>query len=83
MIITVLIKSVYGNPKVYPVGREAQLFADIAGTKTLGSFALASILNLGYTIEVLDSPYTLKRFGFGVEIVEKDPLFAGDCDFIN
>ena len=50
--ITVKIRSVYGEDKVYPVSEEAKLFANIAGTKTLTDYTIAKIKQLGYTIHV-------------------------------
>ena len=50
--ITVRITSVYGAKTVYPVCETAQIFADIAGTKTLKPTTINSIKALGYTIVV-------------------------------
>jgi hypothetical protein len=50
--ITVKIRSVYGEDKVYPVSEEAKLFANIAGTKTLTDYTIAKIKQLGYTINI-------------------------------
>jgi len=52
MKIIVEIKTVYGEQKVYPVCSNAQVFADIAGTKTLTEYTLNKIKALGYSIEV-------------------------------
>jgi hypothetical protein len=52
MNITVRIKDVYGIQQVYPVSREAQLLAQIAGTKTLQPNVIAAVKQLGYTINV-------------------------------
>ena len=35
MKVTIQVKNVYGEDKVYPVCSNAKLFAEIAGTKTL------------------------------------------------
>lgn len=43
-------KSVYGKNKAYPACAQSQLFADIAGSKTLTKKTLQSILALNYTI---------------------------------
>ena len=50
--ITVQIKSVYGQDKIYPICDTAKLFASIAGTKTITKDALIMIHQLGYKIEV-------------------------------
>ena len=52
MQITVKIKNVYGEDKVYPVSDEAILFACIAGTTTLTSSTINMIKQLGYSIWV-------------------------------
>lgn len=53
--ITVREREVYGIKKIYPVCKDAVLFADIAGTTTLTSRALAAILQLGYEIHNADA----------------------------
>jgi hypothetical protein len=50
--ITVEIRDVYGVAKVYPMCSTAQLFADIAGTKTLLPEDIKRIQMLGYSVEV-------------------------------
>lgn len=50
--ITVEIKDVYGVAKVYPMCKTAQLFADIAGTKTLLPEDIKRIQILGYEVKV-------------------------------
>jgi len=50
MNITVEIRNVYGQPKVYPVCDKAQIFADIAGTKTLLPRDIQRIQRLGYKV---------------------------------
>ena len=52
MEITVKVKDQYGRQVVHPVCNKARLLAEIAGTKTLTSYALESIKALGYTIQV-------------------------------
>ena len=52
MEITVTIKSVYGEEKIYPTCAKAQAFADIAGTKTLTPQTLKLVKSLGYRINV-------------------------------
>ena len=50
--VTVKIRNVYGEDKIYPVSDKAKLFANIAGTKTLTDYTIAKIKELGYTINV-------------------------------
>ena len=52
MNITVRIKTVYGEDKVYPVCNVAKTFAELAGTATLTARAVSLIKQLGYTINV-------------------------------
>ena len=60
MKITVKINSVYGLETVYPACPAAELFAKIAGTKTITAHALADIRALGYEIAVkTDAPKVL------------------------
>lgn len=48
--IQILIKDQYGVKVAHPVCDKAQLFAKLAGTKTLTAHSLALIEQLGYTI---------------------------------
>ena len=59
MIITVRIEYNYGQRAVYPHCEQSKLLAQLAGTKTLTSFALQTITALGYEIEVLQPVVTL------------------------
>lgn len=52
MKITVRIKNVYGADLIYPVCENAKLFAEIAGTATLGTKTIRQIKALGYEVEV-------------------------------
>jgi hypothetical protein len=53
MEITVRIRLItYGQRVVYPVCETAQIFASIAGTKTLKPTTINSIKALGYKINV-------------------------------
>jgi hypothetical protein len=52
MKITVRLDKNYGSWVVYPVCQQAQLFAAIAGTKTLKEKTLDQIMQLGYEIQV-------------------------------
>lgn len=50
-VIEVEVKDVYGTVKYYPICEKAQLFADIAGTKTLTVEVIKKIEALGYSIK--------------------------------
>jgi hypothetical protein len=52
MKITVRLDKNYGSWVVYPVCQKAQLFAAMAGTKTLKQQTLQYIEKLGYEIEI-------------------------------
>ena len=58
-VIQVEVKDVYGTLKYYPLCEKAQLFADIAGTKTLSEVNLRRILELGYEIATYEQRYVL------------------------
>jgi len=55
--ILVRIKNVYGSEMIYPACDKAQIFAYLAGTKTLSRYAIERIKALGYAINV--QPQTL------------------------
>jgi hypothetical protein len=59
MTITVRIKDVYGCRNIYPVCPAAELFAQIAGTKTLPFWVIDKIKRLGYSVEIEQEPVTL------------------------
>lgn len=56
--ITVEVKNVYGIETVYPACKAAELFARLAGTKTLTRHALRDIAALGYQVEVKQKELT-------------------------
>ena len=56
--IQVTIKNNYGRDVIYPACKDSELFAMIAGTKTLSREVLTAIKALGYTVEV--KPQTLE-----------------------
>ena len=59
-LITVEIKSVFGNEKIYPVSIEAFTFAKLIGQKTFTDRDIAVIKELGYEVQVQSShPATL------------------------
>jgi len=49
--VEVEIKDVYGAVKYYPICEKAQLFAGIAGTKTLTVEVIKKIEALGYSVK--------------------------------
>ena len=53
-IAVVEIKNVYGNEVIYPVNSVAQMFAAIAGTKTLTRAVVQQIKALGYSFQVVN-----------------------------
>ena len=50
--LTVAIKNVYGEEKIYPLCEAAKTFAKIAGTRTLTLRAIEAIKKLGYAVEL-------------------------------
>jgi hypothetical protein len=52
-------KSNYGTQVFYPVNEVAQLFASIAGTKTLGLDTIKKAKLLGFAVEVKQPSYTI------------------------
>lgn len=59
--IMVEVRDVYGQTKIYPVCGEAQIFADIAGTKTLLPEDIKRIQMLGYEVKVKQRELTSVR----------------------
>lgn len=53
------VKQNYGNQALYPANEQAQIFADIAGTKTLTIQVVKQILKLGYTVEYIHGEVTI------------------------
>jgi len=58
-IIIVEVRDVYGQSKIYPVCGEAQIFAEIAGTKTLMPKTIQLVKMLGYEVKVKQQEVTL------------------------
>ena len=52
MIITVAVRSVYGNELVYPADDAAATFAALINAKTFNRQQLTLIRTLGYTVNV-------------------------------
>lgn len=52
--IFVKTKNVYGKELIYPVCKQAELFAALAKTKTLSDNDLVKIIELGY--QILEAP---------------------------
>jgi hypothetical protein len=50
--LTVQIKQVYGTEKIYPVSKEALIFAQLLGQTTLTRSDINKIKQLGYEIAV-------------------------------
>lgn len=50
--LTVTIKNVYGNEAVYPACEQSELFARIAGTKTLTESCIRELKKAGYSFVV-------------------------------
>ena len=48
--IAVTVKTIYGQPKVYPANTQAQLLASMNGTKTLTYDALRIAQQMGFSI---------------------------------
>ena len=60
MTVTVEVRSIYGQLKVYPICPRAKLFAEIAGSKTLTHSTLCKIEALGYEIiSIANADYRL------------------------
>ena len=57
MDITVEVKNVYGQDRIYPICSKAQLFTRLTNTKTLSTWDINRIKELGYTVNV--KPITL------------------------
>jgi hypothetical protein len=49
-VVQVSVRMVYGTPAIYPANDAAQIFAAIAGTKTLQLNTLNKAKSLGYRI---------------------------------
>ena len=56
MKITVKIKSVYGQPRIYPVCDKAKAFARLTGHKCLSRSDLEIIETLGFEVESVPPP---------------------------
>ena len=52
LIAIVKVKDVYGNRTIYPVNETANVFAQIAGTKTLTMPTINKMKTLGYEVLV-------------------------------
>lgn len=50
LVVAVEVRSVYGCDKIYPSNRPAELFAQLAGTKTLSPADLLTIQALGFEV---------------------------------
>ena len=52
MNITVEVKNVYGMDRIYPMCEKAKIFTRLAGTKTLSTYDIDKIKELGYAVQV-------------------------------
>tara|TARA_R110000868_G_scaffold11287_1_gene55199 strand:- start:260 stop:436 length:177 start_codon:yes stop_codon:yes gene_type:complete len=52
MKVLITKKTVYGNDMFYPANEQAELFASIAGQKTLSYATLKAAEKLGFTVEL-------------------------------
>ena len=50
--ITVKIKDVWGQERIYPMCEKGKLFSNIAGSKCLSRFDIEKIKRLGFEIKV-------------------------------
>jgi hypothetical protein len=57
MNITVKVKNVYGQDRIYPICSKAKLFTRLTNTKTLSTWDINKIKELVYTVNV--KPITL------------------------
>lgn len=53
--IQVEVKSVYGVDLIYPVNMAAKQFTSLTGKRTLAVHDIATIKELGFTIEVVNT----------------------------
>ncbi len=59
-VIQIQIKQVYGNYLYYPANDGAQVFARLAGKKTFSQADIASIRQLGFSIEYINANQALE-----------------------
>jgi hypothetical protein len=57
MSITVTIKSVYGQDRIYPVCDKAKALTKLTGNKTLSKADIETIKSIGFSVEI--EPQTL------------------------
>ena len=55
LIIQVKIKNVYGNELIYPACKASEAFARIAKKKTLDTYDLNNIRELGFEVKVINA----------------------------
>ena len=68
MKIQIYTKNVYGNELVYPANESAKDFLLLTGAKTFSQNQLSIIRKLGYQIELLMPPASMKAIGFVTEM---------------
>jgi hypothetical protein len=59
-VLLVKIQNVFGVQKIYPANDVAELFAKIAGTKTLSGANITYAAQLGYSIQQVEA-YSLSE----------------------
>jgi hypothetical protein len=59
MFITIKVKNVYGVETFYPACQASELFAKIAGTRTLTRNTLRDVKALGYEVRVEQPEFTI------------------------
>jgi len=58
-LVKIEVKSVYGNSLIYPANEAAEIFASLAGTKTLSRADLTKIVKLGFRVEQVHAAFAL------------------------
>ena len=53
-ILTVEIKNIYGEERIYPICEGAKTFARLCNTKTLTAHSIHTIKELGYVFKQLE-----------------------------
>lgn len=54
--IKIYERDVYGTVRIYPANKEAELFAEIAGTTTLTEHTIKCIKDLGFEVQQVLPP---------------------------
>ena len=59
LIVEVCVKNVYGNKLIYPANKAAEVFAELAGKKSLSHDDLRNIRALGFDVRPVLEEYVL------------------------